>query len=550
MNPETRHPTEGPSGSDTLPIHSLAKPTLRLVRAGLAAWVLLPPLLWAIASSAADPALAAAAPWHGMGVVLVATISVASALALWALLLQRPMHELRQADRRVRTLAHRDALTGLPNRDGLRLALAHATARGRGNPSAVGLLLLDVDRFRQVNNSLGPAAGDALLRSVAGRIRAVVRDGDVVARLGADQFVVMIGGAPGLPALSAIARNLQRAIAPAHRIGGHDTVVTLSIGVVIQGQGADTADALLECADSAMRAAKAAGGARFCCFEAAMQADDRKHLDLERRLRLALRNAEFVLVYQPIMDAQGKCIVAVEALIRWAEPGRGMVSPADFIPVLEQTGLIVDVGTWVLREACRKGRSWVNDANADGEIKCAARNLVLSVNVSPRQFAEARFASTVATVLAETGFPAHLLQLEVTEGLLLDPSPQTLAKIDALVSSGVRLAIDDFGMGYSSLAYLKTFALHTLKIDRMFVRDVALHARDAAIARAIIDLGHGLGLKVTAEGVETSAQHQTLRELGCDSLQGFFFSRPVGADEFAALLARHGAQGAAAALSA
>ena len=269
---------------------------------------------------------------------------------------------------------------------------------------------------------------------------------------------------------------------------------------------------------------------------------DREHntqqrLALDLRLRHALQRGEFFLVYQPIVDADGSDIVAVEALLRWADPERGVVSPADFIPVLEQTGLIVEAGRWVLHEACRQGRAWL----ADG-----ARELVLSVNVSPRQFAEPEFVDTVTAVLAATGFPAAQLQLEVTEGLLLEPSPQSLQKIDALVARGVRLAVDDFGMGYSSLAYLKRFPLHTLKIDRLFVRDLPLARRDAAIVRAIVDLGHGLGLQVTAEGVETADQFHELRRLGCDSMQGYLFARPASAAAMALMLARPGRVGEAA----
>ncbi len=521
---------------------SLAKATVRLVAAGLAALALLPPLVWGVAAVVVErhaPGSGSHAPdgpgvFAGSSVALVALASAALALALWAFVFHRPVRELRQADRRMRTLGKRDTLTGLPNRDGLRFALEHALARRRPEQVKVGVLVIDVDRFRLVNDSLGSAAGDELLRSVAARIRAVVRGTDIVARFGADQFVVQVEGSSGVQALTIMARNLLRAFEPTHSVGGRDTVATLSIGVAVEAEHAASADALLKCADVAMRAAKAAGGARFRCFEVAMHVDDEKRLDLDLRLRRALRDSEFKLVFQPIVDARGERVVAVEALLRWAEPGRGMMSPADFIPVLEQTGLIVDVGHWVLRDACRQARGWI----AGG-----AGSLVLSVNVSPRQFAEGRFVERVAAVLAETRFPANRLQLEVTEGLLLDPSPETLRKIGALVDTGVRLAIDDFGMGYSSLAYLKTFALHTLKIDRMFVRDIALHERDAAIARAIIDLGHGLGLKVTAEGVETTEQFHALRDLGCDSLQGYLFSRPIGAAELLDVLAQRGTPG-------
>ncbi len=515
---------------------TLARAMLRLTLAGLATFALLPPLLWALALalvSLAGPGADVPA-FHWSSVAVLGLLSSGVAYAIWALLLEPRLRELRRNDHKIRTITRRDSLTHLPNRDGIRLAIERAIKLARDSPHKVGLLMIDVDRFRLINDSLGPPAGDELLCSVAARIRSMVRNSDVVARLSADQFAVLVEQTGDVHALEVMARNLLRAFVPPHSAGGSEMAVTLSIGVAIQGEHADTVDALLKCAEGATRAAKAAGGSRFLTFAAEMHVDNQERLDLERRLRHALQDNEFALVYQPIMDSNGRQIVAVEALIRWAQPGRSLVSPGEFIPVLEQTGLIVEVGTWVLRQACRQGLAWINGQ---------APQLVLSVNVSPRQFLEARFAQTVATVLGETGFPAHRLQLEVTEGLLLEPSPDTLNKIGILVNSGVRLAIDDFGMGYSSLAYLKTFALHALKIDRMFVRDIALNKRDAAIGRAIIDLGHGLGLKVTAEGVETTEQFNALRRLGCDSLQGFLFSRPVGAEELKALLAQRGTVG-------
>ena len=364
---------------------------------------------------------------------------------------------------------------------------------------------------------------------MAERIRSVTRESDIVARLGADQFVVQAEAAAGAHALGAMARNVLRAADEPLRVAGRDMVAPLSIGIALAGDHADDVDGLLKCADAAMRAAKAAGGARFCVYEPEMEADHRQRLDLDLRLRHALERDEFFLVYQPIVGAGGRGIVAVEALLRWADPVRGVISPVDFIPLLEQTGQIVPVGRWTLREACRRGRSWI----AGG-----AEDLLLSVNVSPRQFAEPDFVQMVVAVLAETGLPSGHLQLEVTEGLLLEPTPQTLQKIDALVAAGVRLAVDDFGMGYSSLAYLKRFPLHALKIDRMFVRDLPQARHDAAIVRAIIDLGHGLGLTITAEGVETANQFHELRRLGCDTMQGYLSARPTTAAEMTQMLQR------------
>lgn len=468
--------------------------------------------------------------------LLAALLCGAAAWAVWRVALSAPMDALRDAEGRWRTFARRDTLTGLLNREGLRNRLARAIERCRGAERGVGVLLIDVDRFRLINESLGQPAGDQLLLALAERIRAVTRETDTVARLGGDQFLVQVEAVAGEQALAAMARNVLRAADAPLRVAGRDVVASLSIGVALAGEYADDVDGLLKCADAAMRAAKLAGGSRHRAYEPQMEADHRQRLDLDLRLRRALERGEFFLVYQPIVDAEGHGIVAVEALLRWADPERGVISPADFIPLLEQSGLIVPVGRWTMHEACRRGRAWIDKG---------AEDLVMSVNVSPRQFAEPDFVQTVAAVLAETGLPRGHLQLEVTEGLLLEPTPQTLHKIDALVAAGVRLAVDDFGMGYSSLAYLKRFPLHALKIDRMFVRDLPEQRQDAAIVRAIVDLGHGLGLHVTAEGVEEADQFHELRLLGCDSMQGYLFARPVAAAEMTGVLAQPGRFGAA-----
>ncbi|MDH5339589.1 MAG: bifunctional diguanylate cyclase/phosphodiesterase, partial [Rubrivivax sp.] len=390
------------------------------------------------------------------------------------------------------------------------------TRQFSGGP-LVGVLLIDLDRFGLINETLGQACGDALLRSVADRIRAVTRVGDGLARLGADQFAVHVDTAAGMEALGAMAHNLQRAFSAPHMLEGRELVATFSIGMALVDAPDVTLDTLLHRATQAVRMAKRQGGNRACVYEPAKDADDAPHrMDLEQRLRGALGAGQFFVVYQPIVDAASERVGTVEALLRWQDPQRGTVSPVEFIPVLEQTGLIVPVGRWVLQEACRQAARWPGGQPID-----------VSVNLSPLQFAEADFLHMVASVLRETGLPPQRLQLEVTEGLLLDPTPQMLRKINGLADLGVRLAVDDFGMGYSSLIYLKQFRLHTLKIDRMFVRDIVEQAQDMTIVRAIIDLGHGLGMRVTAEGVETRGQAHALRVLGCDSLQGYLFGRPM-----------------------
>jgi diguanylate cyclase (GGDEF)-like protein len=455
------------------------------------------------------------------GTALATVLSLGATLSTWLLVVRHSVGALRKAEGRLRSINVIDPLTGLLNRAGLRQRLQRGLdGAGQAGARRVGVLLIDLDRFRLINESLGQRAGDQLLRAVAARVRGVLHGGDAAARLGGDQFVICSSTLAGAQAASMMARNLLRAIEPALVIAQRQTQVSVSIGIALAGIEAegDTADQLLACADAAMRAAKSGGGGRYRVFEASMVVNTQKQLELDMALRRALQAGEFELAYQPIMDADGASIGAVEALLRWNDPSRGVVSPADFIPVLEQTGLIVPVGQWVLREACKRVQGW---------MKQGAMPVTLSVNVSPIQFAEPDFVRHVLMALEATGFPAQQLQLEVTEGLLLDPTPDSLRKMDALVDAGVRLAVDDFGMGYSSLAYLKRFRLHSLKIDRMFVRDVPKLKQDTAIVRAIVELAHALELHVTAEGVETADQHEALRALGCDSMQGFLFARPM-----------------------
>jgi diguanylate cyclase (GGDEF)-like protein len=454
---------------------------------------------------------------------LAAALSLVVVALIWAFGVRNSVGALRRVEGRLRTISVIDPLTRLFNRAGLRQRLRQGLDASVGLTSRrVGVLLIDLDRFRLINESLGQHVGDQLLIAVAERIRSVLRVGDAASRLGGDQFAVYAPALAGAQAAGVMARNLLRAIEPALEIGQRQARISVSIGIALTGDDAHDADTLLAQADAAMRAAKSGGGGRYRVFEASMLVNTQQQLELDLALRRALRDDEFALAFQPIVAADGSTVVAVEALLRWNDPVRAtVVSPAEFIPVLEQTGLIVPVGEWVLREACRRMRSWTTQG---------ALPVTLSVNVSPLQFAEPGFVRQVLATLQATGLPPRQLQLEVTEGLLLDPTPEALRKMDALVDAGVRLAVDDFGMGYSSLAYLKRFPLHALKIDRMFVRDVPQQSQDSAIVCAIVELGHALGLQVTAEGVETSAQHEALRALGCDSMQGFLFARPMAAD--------------------
>ena len=475
------------------------------------------PLQVEVVRSLAGPLLAAA---------LSALVSASAALVLWRHALRQPLDTLQRAEALLGALSRRDALTGLHNRSGLRVRLARALERGHAMQRAIGVLLIDVDRFHVINQSLGHPAGDELLCAVADRIRSVTRMNDVVARLGGDQFAVLVEGSAQAQAAQAMARNLQRAFEPPHLLNGQETVATLSIGIALANDATHGVDDLLTCAETAVRAAKVAGGGRSCLYEVAMQARD-DELAIERELRQALLEQQFFLVYQPIAELGGGRIVGVEALMRWHHPTRGVVAPAEFVPLLERSGLIVPTGRWVLEKACRQLAAW---------IASGARDITLSVNVSPRQFAEPDYVDSVHAVLAKTRVEAQHLQLEVTEGLLLDPSSQTLAKLDSLAASGIKIAVDDFGMGYSSLAYLKRFRLNALKIDRMFVHDMTRQTQDLAIVRAIIDLGHGLNLHVTAEGVETAEQFHQLRQLGCDWVQGHLIAQPLSEADMSTLL--------------
>jgi diguanylate cyclase (GGDEF)-like protein len=448
---------------------------------------------------------------------IVALASCTAIFALWWFALLRPVTALRRAEGRMRSQATIDTVTGLLNREGLRRRLLRALEGSLRSQTKLGVLMIDIDRFRLINESLGQEVGDQLLRGVGDRIRAVTRDGDSAARVTGDQFAVQVEGISGDQALAAMARNLLRAFEAPYSLAGRDVVITLSIGVAIAADEKCSVDALLHRAGVALRVAQVEGGNRYRVYSPSMDEDMQRRLDIEQRLRGALAAGQFRLLYQPIVGARTRRVEAVEALLRWDDPGRGLVPPAEFIPVLEQTDMIVPVGDWVLRQACLQAAQWA---------RAGRPKLVVSVNLSPRQFGEPEFLDKLSAVLRETGLPPDHLQLEVTEGLLLDPTPEVLQRVDGLADMGVRLAVDDFGMGYSSLLYLKRFRLHCLKIDQLFVRDMVSQQQDLAIVRAIIDLGHGLGLTVTAEGVETEEQAHELRRLGCDMLQGYLFARP------------------------
>ena len=490
----------------------------------------MPPLLWALLARPVQGWLAISVSvsesiW--LSTALVGLASLVMAAICGFLLFYRPLSMLRRTERQLRSLAMRDSLTGMLNRDGVRVALDHAIIRNLDVGARLGVVLIDVDKFRLINSSLGETSGDLLLVKAARRVQAMVRATDLCGRVGVDQFVVVAVGQMSIESLYVMARNLQRAFEVPFKTDESTALMTPSFGIATLAHDAMTADELIGCAETALRQAKDLGGARICHFDPQMRIDASRELEVGARLHEALQQSEFKLLYQPVMSADGQAIVTAEALLRWTDPVRGLVSPAEFIPVLEQSGLITQIGRWVMMTACIQGRQWIDQGS---------RDIVISVNVSPRQFAEQNFVQAVERVLSETNFPARQLQLEITEGILLDPTRDVMHKLETLAERGIRFALDDFGMGYSSLAYLKLFPLHTLKIDRNFVKDLPGAERDSAIAKAVVSLGQGLGMHVTAEGVETRAQFELLASMGCDSFQGFYFDKPLEAETLSAKL--------------
>jgi diguanylate cyclase (GGDEF)-like protein/PAS domain S-box-containing protein len=435
--------------------------------------------------------------------------------------------------------ASHDALTQLANRALFHERVAEAL-RGRRRTDQVAVLFLDLDGFKEVNDSLGHAAGDQLLVQVADRLRAAVRDGDTVARFGGDEFAVLLA-CPDLVEAQAVARRIVAAVGEPFAIDGRDVHVGASVGLAGGDPGEGTpvgAEQLMRNADLAMYRAKAAGGGDVASYDPQMHTGLMDRLQLEADLRRAVERGELVLHYQPTVDLPAGRVVGFEALMRWNHPTRGMVPPAAFIPLAEATGAIVPMGRWLLEEACRQLLAW--NAGSPRPVKMA-------VNVSVRQFDRTDLAGMVAEVLAATGMPADWLVLEMTESVLMTDTEENLEQLVRLKALGVLLAIDDFGTGYSSLAYLRRFPVDILKIDRSFVERLGDEADAATLANTIVQLGRSLGMTVIAEGVESPRQLAALRRMGCDLAQGFHFSRPLPAEEAGRLLDVPVSPGAAAA---
>lgn len=431
--------------------------------------------------------------------------------------------ERKLAEQEAQRIALHDALTGLPNRRLMSDRLEHAIQGAARLRRFGALLLLDLDNFKEVNDTLGHAVGDELLRRVSARLTHTVRQSDTVARLGGDEFVVILDDL-GTHAETAISRcsdigeKVREALAVPHELAGQSTSAPPSIGVVLFKDSTDAPDELLKRADMALYKAKADGRNCLRFFDPTMQAEVNTRAALLADLRGALDRGELLLHYQPVVDGNAS-ILGVEALIRWAHPQRGLVAPALFVPLAEQTGLIIPIGQWVIEEACRQLKRWQEDP--------ARRSWTIAVNVSAKQFHESEFVQRVEASLAANTTPPDRLRVELTESMLHEDLHGTVQKMNALRGIGVRFSLDDFGTGYSSLSYLKRLPLEQIKIDRSFVRDVFLDESDAAITRTILSLANNLGLGVVAEGVETQEQLQFLRAQGCQAFQGFLFSRPV-----------------------
>lgn len=432
----------------------------------------------------------------------------------------------RQAEERLNYLVYHDSLTGLPNRLLMTERLAQAIAVAGRNERLAALLFLDLDRFKNINDSLGHETGDRLIEQVAARLQAIVREGDTVARHGGDEFTVVLANIAHLDDIARVTRKLMEQFRAPFHIAGQDLFVTSSIGITLYPADGHDPEVLVKNADTALYHAKESGRNNFQFFTAEMNRRVERQLALEMALRQALERNEFLLHYQPQVDLVSGAVIGVEALIRWRR-GAETVSPLEFIPIAEETGLIAPIGEWVLRTACAQARAWQEEGLAP---------IAMSINLSARQFREADLMSTVRRVLEETGLePAHLV-LEITESVIMhkpEAVQETLRQLDAM---GIELSVDDFGTGYSSLGYLKRFPIGSLKIDKSFVQDITTEPDDAAIAQAIIGLAHSLGVRVVAEGVETDAQLGFLRARGCDMMQGYLFSKPLPAADLAQLL--------------
>jgi diguanylate cyclase (GGDEF)-like protein/PAS domain S-box-containing protein len=432
-----------------------------------------------------------------------------------------------RAEDELARMAHYDALTGLPNRALLQRRLKRAMARADRSQTLLAVMFIDLDQFKEINDSLGHAMGDAVLKETALRLESCLRSTDTVARLGGDEFTVLLEDVRNAEEISRVADKLLRSISERAEIAGHELHLSTSIGVTVYPLDDHDADTLLRNADLAMYHAKQEGRNQVQFFSPDMSERTEKRVDLLGRLRGAVARKELELYYQPQVDVRSGSVIGVEALLRWNDRERGLVEPAEFIPLAEDSGLILPIGEWVLREACGQAKRWLD---------AGLGPITMAVNLSARQFRQANLVQMVSGILADTGLPPGNLELEITESTMMHRTEEAAAGLRALHETGVQISLDDFGTGYSSLAYLHRFQVHTLKVDQSFVRDIKSDRDDAAIVSTVITLAKQLKLKALAEGVETREQLAFLRTRGCDSYQGFLFCKPLPAAEIEELL--------------
>ncbi|WP_280983092.1 putative bifunctional diguanylate cyclase/phosphodiesterase [Desulfurivibrio alkaliphilus] len=437
---------------------------------------------------------------------------------------------IKQTQDQLENLAHFDQLTGLPNRLLFHERLQQAITRARRSDHQVALLMFDLDRFKEVNDALGHSAGDFVLGEVAERLERIKDEADSICRLGGDEFCLLITKVDNIDEVAQAAQQVLGLFTQSFKLNGHELHLTPSIGISLFPDDAEDAETLIKNADTATYHTKKNGGNNFHFFQASMFEAVLTRMTMKNRLRQALEFEEFELYYQPKIGADGLTVRGVEALIRWVQPERGPVSPADFIPLAEETGLIVPIGEWVLRQACKQSLQWQKEG---------LPHLRIAVNLSAVQFQQPQLAADIAAIIRNSGLSPDFLELEITESIIMENLETATATMRQLQEMGITLALDDFGTGYSSLGYLKNFPINSLKIDRTFVNDITDHEDDRAVIITIITLAHLLKMEVVAEGVETAAQVDFLREKGCDLFQGYFFSRPLPAAAITRFLHDH-----------
>ncbi|MCC7703261.1 EAL domain-containing protein [Janthinobacterium sp. GW460P] len=463
--------------------------------------------------------------------------------------LVRDISERKRTEEQIRRLAYCDSLTGIPNRQAFLETLERELLRSKEHDKKFAVLFMDLDAFKRINDTLGHDVGDHLLKVVSERLRETIRPSDLVlraehefeassggsnlARLGGDEFTILIPDLERVEDALNVAHRVKEAMRRPFMIEGHEIFVTASIGISLYPEDGEDCNSLLKYADTAMYHAKNCGKNNAKLYSSSLTMEIMSHVKMEVGLRKALQNNELYLLYQPQIDVPSTQIVGVEALVRWRHPERGIISPTEFIPLAEETGLIVPIGEWVLRTACNQAKAWQNDGG---------RAIRMAVNLSAKQFKDENLMQIVLSALADTGLDARLLELELTEGTLMDDARATMVTLEQLRGIGVYLSIDDFGTGYSSMNYLKRFDVRALKIDKSFIAGLPQDTENAAITRAIIAMAHGLKMVVVAEGVETDEQLLMLEEYGCDMAQGYFLGHPSPHDTITAMLARQAGQ--------